>query len=332
VAHQRTPSFLRWSCFAATFAGFLVVVACGSNSPSSSQEGHEAGAVEGGARADAGAYTFTNCPSQSIASAACSSCLEKSCGTDLSDVNTACADYYACLCPSGSNVSACSPSAACTSALIAIDDNCSSCDVCATPAPDAGGYTLASCPAAAGVLQACVSCLQASCATELSAIDTACATFLDCACPTGANAAACTASDGCELQLATSLLECTACETECVAPATDGGPADAESDVSEPVDSGSADTAAPGDAGPDATVTATDASPPLEAGRDGGDAAIAPGDSGPEAGEAGADALAPADATTGGSGDAVAPDAGPEAAAPTDAETDESDDGATSDG
>src|SRR6202041_1936948 len=100
-----------------------------------------------------------------------------SCGAELSAVNSACADYYTCLCPDGANALSCTPSASCSSALIAISDECTSCDACSGgPATDGGGYTITTCPAA-GVARACVSCLQASCATELAAIDSACEGF-----------------------------------------------------------------------------------------------------------------------------------------------------------
>jgi hypothetical protein len=322
VSPERNPSVLRWLCVTSIAAGFLVVVACGSNSPSSSQGGPDAAASDGGA------FTLTNCPSQGVASAACSSCIEKSCAADRSAVNASCADYYACLCPTGANAAACTPSAACTTALTDINDDCS-CPVCAaSPVSDGGGYSVTNCPAL-GVAAACVSCLQESCAAQVTSIDTSCQSLLACACPPGATPSSCTPAVTCELELYSALSACTTCNTVC------GAATEAGSDASEPVESGS-DGETPTDAGPDATVASADGSAPLDAGfdaepSDGGDGAVASHDASPDAAP---DALAPAEAGLDASVDASAPaaEAGPEAAATGDVETEESDGGSAADG
>jgi len=325
VNRPRNPSALRAVCIATSFVGFLVIAACGSSGSSSPGAGSEAGATDGGG--DGGRYTFTSCPSVGVTSAACTSCLETSCSEELSAVNTACAEYYACGCPIDGGGSSCSPSTSCAAALTALDDQCVSCDVCAGPISDGGGYSLTDCPAA-GFAQACVSCLQTCSSTQLPAIDSACATFLSCVCPAGADASACTPSVDCELELATALVDCTSCGTPCGLTASDAGPTDAGS-----IEGASDVTAPPTDAGPDGTVASVEAGGPSDAASDAGDAdaadagdaAVAPGDASSD--DAQADALGPQDAATGPA------DASPEAATPNDAESDdESEGGSGSDG
>src|ERR1700678_3985603 len=156
VNHGPNLSVFRASCIATSFVGILVIAACGSSGSSSPPPGREAGATDGGG--DGGGYTLTNCPTDGVTSAACSSCLHTSCSTKLGAVDSACADYFACSCPLDAG-SSCTPSASCQSALTALNEQCTSCDVCEPAAPDAGGYTLTNCPALA-VAPACVSCIQ----------------------------------------------------------------------------------------------------------------------------------------------------------------------------
>src|ERR1700678_14391 len=198
VNHGPNLSVFRASCIATSFVGILVIAACGSSGSSSPPPGREAGATDGGG--DGGGYTLTNCPTDGVTSAACSSCLHTSCSTKLGAVDSACADYFACSCPLDAG-SSCTPSASCQSALTALNEQCTSCDVCEPAAPDAGGYTLTNCPALA-VAPACVSCIQTSCPTDLSAVDSACASYLACACPAGADTSACTPSADCAIELA----------------------------------------------------------------------------------------------------------------------------------
>lgn len=320
VNHVPNLSVFRAPCIATSFVGILVVAACGSSGSSSSPTpGPEAGTTDSGGDGGGG-YTLTNCPADGVASAACTSCLQTMCSTDLSDVNTSCADYFACGCPIDAG-SSCTPSTSCASALLALNDQCTSCDVCEPAAPDGGGYTLTNCPALA-VTSACASCIQTSCPTELSAIDSACASYLACACPAGANTADCTPSADCAIELAEATVGCS-CGTECGA-TDDGGPSDAES-----VESGSDGAPSPTDAAADGTVAggdaggsfdaAVDAGERFDAAVDAGDAAVAPNDA---SSDGQADALGTQDAAT------VTVDAGPEAAAANDAEPDESEGGA----
>jgi len=133
---------------------------------------------------------------------------------------------------------------------------------------DDGGYTVTSCPNGGALGSACASCIETSCAGELTTVNSTCSSLLDCACPLGVDAAACTASAACTSSLASAAASCTSCTSQCGL-ASDGGAAD--SAVSDSgLDAGPEDGSVT-DAGTDAPATdASDAS--VAAARDASDA------------------------------------------------------------
>jgi hypothetical protein len=57
-----------------------------------------------------------------------------------------------------------------------------------------GGYSLTNCPneqLTLGTSAECLDCVQSKCGSEVTAVNSACASLFACGCPTGADAAAC---------------------------------------------------------------------------------------------------------------------------------------------
>jgi hypothetical protein len=52
-------------------------------------------------------YSYLSCPNGSQNAAACLGCLASSCGSQVDDVNSACASYLDCLCAPGASAQAC---------------------------------------------------------------------------------------------------------------------------------------------------------------------------------------------------------------------------------
>jgi hypothetical protein len=79
--------------------------------------------------------------------------------------------------------------------------------------PGGGGttsaYSYTNCPNGSQSAPACLECLAGSCGSQVDSVNSACASYLDCLCPPGANAQACaTESDDAGASLLT-----TACNT-----------------------------------------------------------------------------------------------------------------------
>jgi hypothetical protein len=86
----------------------------------------------GGGGGGATSYSYTNCPAKVVLAPSCVTCLETSCSSQLSAVNTACSPYFNCVCPNGVDAATCpkAPSAAlaggspidpCGAALFGVD-------------------------------------------------------------------------------------------------------------------------------------------------------------------------------------------------------------------
>jgi hypothetical protein len=139
--------------------------------------------------------------------------------------------------------------------LLAIAGACTSSGSPGSGGSDGGAYTVTNCPSGGVLGIACATCIETSCASELSAVNGACASVLACVCPLGVDASACTASAACTSSLESAAASCTSCSSQCGLASDAGVP---ETSVS---DSGV-------DAAPDATL---DGGTPAEAGgEDGG--------------------------------------------------------------
>ena len=90
-------------------------------------------------------------------------------------------------------------------------------------------YSVTSCPNKVGATATCNSCLEASCTSQVSAANRACADVIACNCPAGSDAAACPAqSPSCDTAtvefLGCALAKCgSACGAAADAGARDGG-------------------------------------------------------------------------------------------------------------
>jgi hypothetical protein len=75
-----------------------------------------------------GGYGITNCPANPLP-AACISCINSSCSSQLSTVNSACSAYYDCVCPTNADAGlSCVPSSDCSSTLTSAMNDCTTCD------------------------------------------------------------------------------------------------------------------------------------------------------------------------------------------------------------
>ncbi len=69
-------------------------------------------------------YGVTHCPTAPV-SDSCASCFETECASQLGAINSACGEYFACVCPVGADAEACVPSMACETASTA--NECPAC-------------------------------------------------------------------------------------------------------------------------------------------------------------------------------------------------------------
>jgi hypothetical protein len=76
-----------------------------------------------------GGYGVTNCPGGEIP-AACVSCLEANCQSEVNTVNSACSAFYDCICPAGQDaavLATCTESQSCQSATATGMSQCTKC-------------------------------------------------------------------------------------------------------------------------------------------------------------------------------------------------------------
>jgi hypothetical protein len=162
-------------------------------------------------------YSGTNCPSEGVTNSSCVSCIQSSCSSQLSSLNSGCnASDFNCACPSGANPSECTLSSSCQSAGPAyqscVESSCSSSCGAISGSSSGGsgsgsgsgsssGGSPSSCAVGSGASPACATCLQTNCCASLGACDANpdCSSFGNCiaACQTN------TCTDNCTTQYET---------------------------------------------------------------------------------------------------------------------------------
>jgi hypothetical protein len=145
-----------------------------------------------------GGGAYTSCHATE-SNSTCTSCIEGSCGADLSTFESSCSDFLSCACASGSYNSTAAAGTTCqakiTAACTSADQTISTCVQmsCATQCSTAssGGGSGSSSGSTGGTTVACglsftsatcATCIQASCCSQAQtcATDSSCATILDC--------------------------------------------------------------------------------------------------------------------------------------------------------
>jgi hypothetical protein len=182
---------------ASAFAGCAVLIACSSTSS--------------GGGTNYGSYT--SCISQG-ASSDCVTCVENSCGTPLSNIESSCTSYWSCACPGGNYDATAANSSTCTATLtgntacVNATDGFSSCvnTSCATQCGTLDGGTDGStddgssgdgaAATACGIGYAsasCATCVTSGCCTQSNACanDTACVGIITCQGPCANNDTTC---------------------------------------------------------------------------------------------------------------------------------------------
>lgn len=135
-----------------------------------------------GSSGEAASYTLSNCPGGGAVPAACTSCLETSCSTQLAEINSACSAYLDCFCPAGDT--SCTATTSCTAAIELSTGECMACDAaCGAATGEAGIDDASACLSDGGLITSLeaseagaatpssLPCWQSMCATQFAACE-----------------------------------------------------------------------------------------------------------------------------------------------------------------